>query len=108
MEDLGLAAISHVTVQGHHVTGSPANACVLLERLENVVKKSVWRVAGVSGVRKRVRRVRTEAAVTGVMARVCALLDSSADCVRTCVPRAVSVWAVSSDVCVIMEDVVIL
>jgi len=42
MEDLGLAAISHVTVQGHHVTGSPANACVLLERLETVVKKVKW------------------------------------------------------------------
>ncbi|KAG1925808.1 extended synaptotagmin-1, partial [Pimephales promelas] len=54
MGDLGLAAISHVTVQGHHVTGSPANACVLLERLENVVKKSVWRVTGALDVRKRV------------------------------------------------------
>lgn len=82
-------------------------------------------------VGKRVRLVRTEAVVTGVTARVCALLDSSADCARTvsksvwisvlspgsgvfeslcvqCVPRAVSVWAVSSDVCVRMEDAVIL
>lgn len=85
-------------------------------------------------VRNGVRRVRTEAAVTGVTARVSALLDSSADCVRTvsksllfsnthtsvlyvvfgecvcvqCVLRDASVWAVSSDVPVIMKDAAIL
>lgn len=47
------------------------------------VHQSVRRVAGVLNVGKRVRLVRTEADVTGVMARVFVLLDSSADCVRT-------------------------
>lgn len=41
MGDLGLAALSHVTAQGHHVTASLANACVPLERLENIVKKVI-------------------------------------------------------------------
>lgn len=45
--------------------------------------QSVRRVAGVLNVGKRVRLVRTEADVTGVMARVFVLLDSLADCVRT-------------------------
>lgn len=108
MEGLGLAALSHVTAQGHHVTGSLANACVPLERLENIVKKSVQRVAGVLDVRNGVRRVRTQAAVTLMTAHVSALLDSSADCARTCVPRDASVWAVSSDVPVIMEDAAIM
>ncbi len=45
--------------------------------------QSVQRVAGVLDVRSGVRRVRTEHTVTGVTARVSALLDSSADCVRT-------------------------
>ncbi len=41
MGDLGLAALSHVTAQGHHVTASLANACVPLERLENIVNKVI-------------------------------------------------------------------
>lgn len=108
MGDLGLAALSHVTAQGHHVTGSLANACVRLERLENIVKKSVRRVAGALNVGNRVRRVRTEAVVTGVTGRASVLPDSSADCARTCVPRDVLVRAVSSDVPVIMELAAIL
>lgn len=96
--------------------------------------QSVRKVAGVLNVGNRVRRVRTEAAVTGLTGRVSALRDSSADCVRTvskslslsnadtfplyvvfreclcvqCVPRDVLVRAVSSDVPVIMELAVIL
>lgn len=97
-----------------------------------MLHQSVQRAAGVLDVRNGARRVRTEAAVTGVTARVSALLDSSADCVRTvskslrfsntsvlyevfgervcvqCVPRDASVRAVSSDVPVIMEDAAML
>lgn len=109
MGDLGLAALSHVTAQVHHVTRSLANVCAPLGHLENAVRKSVLKVSGVLTVGNRVRFVRTEAFVTNVTALVSVYRDSLADCVRTRVLRVGSVRVVSSDVPVIMEfDVTLL